>query len=291
MPDGTRSISSYSFYGAPHGGTQAQGRLVIWNDAANTWAIGPNPTSHTCYSTSPYCVQHAYDHFTTDTTTGDLYYRTYSETVINHYTYSTGTWGTITPLPSSVGDHNCCEAMFYQPQIGGLVYVDVDWGIWTCTGTCYTTGSGAWVQVANTDATSTPGLPYVTGLGTADNIENVAVYNSENQTAMLANGTVVWEMTWSGSAWVFTSKGTAPTYMAINSALVTFESVHGKYIVLDGSSNLWLYDIAADSWTNTGVTAPFNAEDGAVAAAIPVYGVTMFVQYNGSTGGVYIYKP
>jgi hypothetical protein len=67
--------------------------------------------------------------------------------------------------------------------------------------------------------------------------------------------------------------------------ILTFDPVSGDYLAYAQNGDLFRYDVAGDSWSDSGTTLPVGAD---VASAITSYGVVLFVDVHDNR--VWLYK-
>jgi hypothetical protein len=135
------------YAGAHHGNTYT-GRHVIYTAATNAWTLGTWPGGCSSGTSSSPCFNHAYDHNTVDPATGDMYWRHYQDgTTVRRGTNAGSTWTTLPPVPAMQGQ--CCLIVKFFPELGGVVWVEPDWGVWL-----WTKSNNTWSVLANTSQSS-----------------------------------------------------------------------------------------------------------------------------------------
>lgn len=268
------------FVGQAHGSCYG-GQFVIFTESTNSWAKGPWP-SGVCQSgtaSSP-CFSHAYDHNTVDPATGDMYFR--QAFTMKFFRFRNGSWASISAPPAQ--SSQCCGALEHFPDLGRLVFVDGDWGVWA-----YNPASNSWSQIANTNAANAgAGLPNLP----MSSLNNFALYNPVQKVLLFGGGRSVYKLSASGA---ITTMKSSPVSLGATNSVLSVDPVSGKYIVLSGSS-MYQYDVATDTWSQVSTTIPSTLQaldgvgDGLVQAPITKYGVIMYVKYNFGNSKVYLYK-
>jgi hypothetical protein len=268
------------FVGQSHGNCYG-GRFVIYTEATNTWSIGPYPQG-VCQSGSPSqpCFAHGYDHNTVDRLTGDAYYRHYNS--LNFWRFRNGAWTTI--AGPNAGRAQCCGAIEYFSDLGRLIFIDGDWGVWS-----WNPSTSAWTQLANTNAANnTPGLPNLPMIS----YNNYALYNPVEKVMLFGGGSNMYKMDATGR---ITTLRSPPVAVQVTRTVLSLDPVSGKYILLSGSS-MYEYNVRTDTWAQlptpvpSTLTAMLGVGDGLIQAPITEHGVIMFVKYNFTGSKVYLYK-
>ena len=268
------------FVGQVHG-TCYGGRFVIYTDSNSTWSIGPWP-SGICQSgtaNSP-CFSHAYGHNTVDPATGTLYFR--QAYTMKFFKYSNSAWTSISSPPT--GSSQCCGALEYFPEMGKLLYLDGDWGLWA-----YNPSSNSWAALANTSvASAISGLPNLMMASTTV----FALYNPVQHVVLFGGGSRLYKVNAAGQ---FTTLRSPPVPIGVTQAVVSVDPVGGKNIVLSGSS-MYEYDSSADTWSQLAIALPpvltaiGGVGEGLVETPVTTYGVIMYTKYNFDSSAVYLYK-
>lgn len=268
------------FVGQAHGMCYG-GRFVIYTEATNSWSTGPWP-SGICQSGSASnpCFSHAYDHNTVDPLTGDFYFR--QAFTMKFFRFRNGAWASIPAPPTQ--SSQCCGALEYFPELGRLIFVDGDWGVWA-----YNPASNSWSQLANTTAADAgAGLPNLP----MPSINNFALYNPVRKVLLFGGGSSVYRLDATGAIRTMRS---SPVGLGATNSVISVDPVSGKYIVLAGSS-VYQYDVTADSWGQVSTQMPATLRamegvgDGLVQASISEHGVIMYIKYNFEESKVYLYK-
>lgn len=269
----------FQFVGAPHGNCGII-KTVIYNESANSWSVGPQPSS----IVQP---QHSYDHNTIDPLTGTMYWRGFDSFSFYKMSSAAASWSSIASPPMS--SRQCCGALEFFPNMGRLIFIDGDWGIWS-----YNPASNSWLHLARTsgnDGTSLPQYPM-------SSYTNFAAY-SKLGFLVFGGGSKIYRMDSSGN---ITSLPSAP-FGNVNIGTgavccsVAADPATGNIIVIDGSGKLWELNPSSGSWSGKIVNTPstFTTAGGTgeslISAPIPDYGVIMYVKCNDSTiCNVYLYK-
>ncbi len=269
------------FIGQTHGDCYA-GRFVILSEVTNGWTQGPWPPG-ICQSgtASNPCFSHAYDHNTVDPTTGDMYFR--QAFTSKFFRFRNGAWTTI-PQPSA-GGFQCCGALEYFPDLGRLIFIDGDWGVWA-----YNPTTNGWTALANTNVSNAvagvPNLPMIS-------YNNFAIYNPVHKILLFGGGTSrLYKMSANGT---IATLRAPPFELAVTRSVISVDPVTGHFIVLSGAS-MHQYDVTTDTWQQVATTVPATLRelngvgDGLIQAPITSYGVVMYIKYFNSESKVYLYK-
>jgi hypothetical protein len=268
------------FVGQVHG-TCYGGRFAIYSDSNSTWSIGAWPPG-VCQSgtaNSP-CFSHAYGHNTVDPATGALYFR--QSYTMRFYKYLNSTWTSIPAPPTQ--SSQCCGALEYFPEMGRLLYLDGDWGLWA-----YDPSANSWSALANASvAGAIGGLPNLSMASTTV----FALYNPVQKVVLFGGGNFLYKVDAQGG---FTTMRQPPVPLGVTNAVVSVDPVGGKNIVLAGGS-MRQYDSSTDTWQTLAISVPpvFTAlggvGDGLVETPVSTYGVIMYTKYNYGSSAVYLYK-
>lgn len=268
------------FVGQAHGNCYG-GQFVIYSESANTWSKGPWP-SGVCQSGSASnpCFSHAYDHNTVDPATGDMYFR--QAFTMKFFRFRNGAWASIPAPPAQ--SYQCCGALEYFPDLGRLIFVDGDWGVWA-----FNPATNSWTQLANTStANAGAGLPNLP----MTSYNNFALYNPGQRVLLFGGGRSVYKLSASGS---ISAMKSPPVSLGATNSVISVDPSSGKYIVLSGSS-VYQYEVSTDVWAQVSTTIPSTLQamggvaDGLVQAPITKYGVIMYIKYNFGGSKVYLYK-
>jgi chitodextrinase len=271
----------FQFVGSPHGSCGVI-NMVIYNEASNTWSIGPQPNSFV----QP---QHSYDHNTIDPATGTMYWRFFNSTSFYKLTSGGSSWSNIaSPNPGSV---QCCGALEFFPDMARLIFIDGDWGIWS-----YNPSNNSWTHLARTNGNDGSGLTQYP----MSSYTNFAEY-SKLGFLVFGGGSNIYKMNSSGTITTLPSAPFGNVNAGSGSVCcsIAADPVTGNIIVIDGSGKLWeLNPSGSGSWTaKTSVVTPslFTAAGGTgeslISAPISDYGVIMYVKCNDAgTCKTYLYK-
>lgn len=260
------------FYGASHGTCYGQ-KLIIYNDATNTWQTGPlYPGS--C-SGRDGCFEHAYNQNALNPLTGDFYYRPYGSLKIHKYTTNgTQQWSTPTSQVPN-GSSQCCGAIEYFPEMNGLIWVN---GAIKSVFR-FVESSGQWVTLG----TNLPMGDY----------DNVIEYNPVHKVILFGGGRgndrILYKLNAQGT---ITRLQDAPLAIpgSVN-GLLSVDPASGKYLAFQPGGRYYEYEITNDTWKLMSTTHPLTDAYGyfeLAETAIPLYGVVMFVMHK--PAGIYIYK-
>jgi hypothetical protein len=268
------------FVGQTHGNCYG-GRFVIYTDSSSAWSIGPWPPG-ICQSGTPDnpCFSHAFGHNTVDPLTGTLYFR--QSYTLKFFKFSGGAWTAIPSPPQQ--SSQCCGAIEFFPEMGKLLHLDGDWGLWA-----YDPSANSWKALANTKvADAIPGLPNLTMASTTV----FSLYNPVQKVVIFGGGNNLYKIDASGR---ITTMRTTPVAIGVTNAVTSVDPVGGKNIVLSGNS-MYEYDSSADTWTELAITVPavltslLGVGDGLVETPVTTYGVIMYTKYDETNSAVYLYK-
>jgi hypothetical protein len=259
------------------GGHLSAVKYIAYSASQNLWYQAPNPSwwCDTFQVSNPYeCSTHAYGHNALDQATGQYYFRKFNnQDVYTHQVEATLTdvWGNAPVLPD--GGSCIATALEFFPERNQLVYVDCttqDLRTWT-------PGAGSWETINGPFSMG----PY----------HNYGVYNSVHQVMLfgLGNGSTGLHKLDVGGA--VTPVAAPPRQFHPspddNSTfrILTYDPVSGDYLAYAPNGDLYAYDVAANSWANTGLTGPTGLQ---IAIPITSYGVVMFV--GNAPPAAYLYK-
>jgi hypothetical protein len=286
---------TWNFVGETHG-TCLQGDWIIYDDATNTWSIGPTPIP--CMQISSGCpnARHQWDHYSMDYTTGDQYYRHLNNAVLR-YTAVTNTWDQLPYLPPPLtpgDDSSCCVPTSYFPERAGLYLFDSRNGIWF-----WTKATNTWELVANTTLILDPGKPIINDIRG----DMLAEYNPITHEIMFGGGDL------SKSAYKIDTSGTITKLNDFPSDLLgqvlilynhlTWDPASGRFLLFYATGSIYEYNSPTDTWTLMPYTHPFKipgptealAEIMGGMGAVPTYGVLMYFKWTSAGGSqIWLYK-
>jgi len=258
----------FLFLGTPHWEAKKGWKLIRYNDETNTWTSGPLPPG--CIGNGT-CIGHGYDHNTVDPVNGDLYHRRHNGSDVYKYDILTDKWVEIPNMPAR---STCCGALSYFPELEGLVYVG---------------GNNLFYYSKQLDKWEVLSSP--AGLRS---YHNVSEYNPVHQVVLFGGGNGVYDLYLLDQNKKITKIKNSPITLRCTQANhLTLDPVSGKFIAIDlsngGGRRMWEMDLATDSaWHSLPITAPFGGPT--ISAPVSNYGVTMFLNENGSKTGTYLYK-
>ena len=261
----------FLFEGMSH--TNPTWTFVAYSEATNSWRTIP---AHPDLAGTT--VAHAYDHNTVDPATGDHFHRLYNSASVYKYATSAGTWSVLPQIPMQ--SRQVAGALAYFPEMGGLVFVDGDFGVWF-----YKASANRWRQLADTTAATNSGLPQLP----MGDYNNFIQYNPVQKVVVFGGGgdSHMYKMDASGK---ITPLKNAPFSVGITSTLFSVDPVSGKYVVITSGGTMYEYDVA-DNWKALSVQVPFaHPGDGVIQAPISTHGVILYVAYDFGSSKVYLYK-
>jgi hypothetical protein len=209
-----------------------------------------------------------------------MYYRHYASTRL--WRYRGSSWTLL--QSNSSGNVQCCGAIEFFPELGRLIWVDGDWGVWS-----FDPAGGGWTQIANTNGPGPTGLPQLP----MSAYNNFAVYNSASRVVLFGGGSNIYRINSSGA--ITTTLRQPPVGLGVTRSVIASDPVSGKTLVLAGSS-MYQYDIETDTWAQLPTSVPTVLRaldgfgDGLVQVPIREHGVIMFFKYNYLNSKVYLYK-
>jgi hypothetical protein len=245
-------------------------KFVSYSEATNSWqkrATQPSWASG---------VVHGYHHSALDSAAGTFYHRPFSEQAVHRYNIASQTWDQ-PPMPNFpfTGDYNnCCDALEYFPELGGLVWVSGSGSVYL-----YRPSTNQWSTIASTLA-----IGGTWHSAEYNPVHQVLVFYSEQTGAL-------YKLSSSGQV---TRLGDPPIalYKGGYVGPLTVDPVSGKYLALTPSTGqLYTYDVLTDVWQLQSSPTKPNFDPFVVASSISTYGVNLFVSCaNGATCHVYLYK-
>jgi len=282
-------VNGLLHYAGAHHGTTYVGRHVIYTAATNAWTLGPWPGGCSSGTASSPCFNHAYDHNTVDPTTGDMYWRHYQDgTTVRRGTNAGLSWSTLPQVPAMQGQ--CCLTMKYFPELGGLIWVEPDWGVWK-----WTKATNSWSLIANTSQNVGASVTLWSSVVSSSNI--TGAYSPTKKVLVVSSGSggIVWKLDQNG-AW--TRMPNAPQGIGINTASFVADPASGDFILMtNGSSTVWrLNPTGSGSWSAVSTTMPSalfgmnGPGDGLTGAADTSHGVIIYVKYTGSATQMWLFK-
>ncbi len=257
------------FVGGGHG---SDAEFVSYDEVTNTWSRR-KPAGGIPWNVN---FSHAYDHLALVPTLGRLYFRQPASDQserIEIFDLAAGTWSRSPLMPSRP---ECCGALEYFPELGGLVQAAGSGPVFL-----YDPAASSWSTLSS-------------GLAIGD-FHNFAEYSARHRMMILgggegANGRALFTLS---AARQFRRIADAPQRMGTTYSVVTSDPVGGNFLVffdtaayeMNPVSETWT-PIPAPPWLGLGTAGIFNV----VATPIPVYGVTLFAKYAGDDSRVYLYK-
>jgi len=265
-------LNQFMFVGSPHGSCNTW-RLVIYDDATNTWSIGPSPSA----GNQP---QHSYDHNTINPANGTMYWRDFNSLSFRTLPNGAGSWSSIASFSSS---NQCCGALEYFPDQNRLIFIDGDNG-----GRSYNPATNAWTQLwfgFNGGGSPILDVGHHSNWAEYSNLGLLVFGGSGGNYKMNAAGTITTMSSPPFGNFTIGNEGSCCSVAA--------DPVTGHLVVISGS-NVWNLNPTTGTWTSTGTTAPSyfgNAAQDLISAPISDYGVIMYVKCNRSSScQAYLYK-
>ncbi len=257
------------FVGGGHG---SDAEFVSYDEATNAWTRR-KPAGGIPWNVN---FSHAYDHLALVPSVGRLYFRQPASDQserLEIFDLAAGTWSRSPLMPSRP---ECCGALEYFPELGGLVQAAGPGPIFL-----YNPVANSWSMLSS-------------GIAIGD-YHNFAEYSARHRMMILgggegSNGRALYTL---NTSRVFRRIPDAPQRMGTTYSVVTSDPVGGNFLVffdtaayeMDPVNETWI-PIPAPPWLALGAAGIFNV----VATPIPAYGVTLFAKYAGDDSRVYLYK-
>jgi hypothetical protein len=285
--------------GMDHG--QGQLRFLAYSETNNTWSvIAEAPANMNCSTYPPRACtpNHSYDHAALDPAGRHFYWRYgYADKKIHRYHLDNQTWE-ILPPNNLMQYVQCCGAIEYFPEMGGLIWVQGQSGA--------KGQGGVYLFNPSTSTWSALGATNTTGYPMDGTFNNFAEYNPVHKVMIFGGGDngkgtstrILYKMTSTG---VITALKNAPFDLGIqHGSKVTVDPVTGDFLVFNGAHQFWKYNVLTDTWAQLtdppmGIWPPFptNRIHGMVVGYIDTYGLIGTVSCG--TGGagpcrIFVYK-
>jgi hypothetical protein len=273
------------FHGAGHcTGNGPSGRFIKYSAAENAWTELPDfPQDGDGIDV------HAYDHQAIDPTTQTYYKRLYFSPVVDSFDLQTGQWThAALMIPTSLVQ--VAGGFEYFPDRESFVFVDGNWGTYE-----FSKVTGTWREIS---------CGSVSGCGPSllimGNYSNIARYSSKSRSVIFGGGhgggIESFELYRLDADGRVTPLKRTPRSIAISKSIFVEDPMTGHFIVPYDDKTFWDFDPIADQWVQldarnvpiwNGMETPVFSR---VAAAVPEYGVTMWVGFNYEGSKVHLYK-
>jgi hypothetical protein len=229
------------------------------------------------------CLNHAYDHNTTDTTRNYHYFRTYSSSYVRElfrYDIVAGKWENLPSIPTSLPAPSQTTVLKYFPEMDGLVLVSNSQS--PATVLFFDLKTQQWRLLAKD-------LP-IGGL------HPIGQYNPVHKVVIFGGGNDNSDLYKLDSTGTVTKLKNVPPEIPFRISgstgiTLTVDPVSGKYLALTQTQLFYEYDVITDTWKLLNITPPISATH-TVATPVGRHGVMMFIN-NGGLGTkskVYLYK-
>jgi hypothetical protein len=260
------------FVGSDHNPEAWSTKFVSYSDNTNSWSELPRPPwAH-------YGTMHGYDHSAVDQAKGVLYHRPFANLEVHRYDTATQAWDQppLTPFPFTWDYNNCCDALEYFPELGGLV-----WASGNGTVYLYQDDIAQWSKLA-------------TGLDLGGTW-HMAEYNPVHKLLVFysADTGALYQLS---SAGQITRLKDPPVALYTGNGyngVFTTDPVSGTFLLLTpGARDLYSYDPVSDVWqAESSTNKPDLTNEGVIASPVNTYGVTAFTACAGSDDcHMYLYK-
>jgi hypothetical protein len=263
------------FIGSGHGDWSSSNCIAFiqYNDATDTWSTLPKPPF---YSE----MHHGYDHTAICVDRREIYHKTSGGENLYKYDMNTGQWSLQTGTYNSSVD---CRygALEYFPDLGSLLFYREPY-LWNLA-------TERWTEVSNNFQNKTPSGDWT--------YHCFAEYNPVHKVMIMGGGNGSVNLYKLGTDGQMVQMNQAPFGLGVNGSIEYADTRTGKFIVYaeDGSNRMFTYDVTSDTWTQLSGTAPFRTGYGnwknLVGCFISTYGVGFYVQWDGSSSKIYLYKP
>ena len=262
------------------GGHEADTMFLVYSAASNTWRR-ITPLAPGWVRTGPGgLTDHAYDHNAIAPSVRRFYHRQFFSSYIDIYNIDTGAWSRSQEMPNYA---QCCGALEYFPEMGGLVYLDGSGALYLMD-----VNTGSWRTLAGSFRIG----PY----------HNFAEYSPVAKVLLFGGGHD--EVVFSRDLYRMDASGTitrmndAPIPLGVNLSVVTVDPNSGRFLIFGNDGSFYEYDALSDTWRQQTVSPPFMADGGvynkgiygAMVAPVPNYNVIAVAKYNEKKSKLYLYK-
>jgi hypothetical protein len=249
----------FMYHGSPHQNPQ---KFVIYSDATNSWRSAP---------AKPIGI-HSYYLNSSDPATGDFYLGNHVGGEVYKYSARTNSWSTVA---QSCGYCYTYGGLDYFPEANGFFAVGHK-------GAKFASKiSGQWSS-----------LPW-----SGSTYHYFSVYNPAHKVIFFGGGNGSRAINKLDASLKITSLGGAPIPVGTSNGNVTTDPVSGQYLVYNGGSTFYEYNISTNKWTSTSTLPPASIRHlfpkELAAAPVSTYGVVMYLCYDASNYKdpvVYLYK-
>lgn len=265
----------FLFVGTPH---YLKSKFIRYSAVTNMWSEGPLPLPCMAIDNGPKgggCLDHAYDHNTTDAQHGHHYYRIFDSRYrrkVFRYTIAMQTWDELPEVPRALPEPAQTAALKYFPEMGSLILIGDGHVL------AFTLATQQWRLVAK-------GLPM-------GGLHPIGQYNPQHKVVVFGGGNSGRNLYKLDATGAITKLKDTPMPLQTNgSTCLTVDPVSGVHVMVDAKKQMYEYNVMTDTWTLLPDAAPLNALY-TVAAPINTYGVTMWIHWggDGKRSKVYLYK-
>lgn len=254
-------------------------RFIRYSEFQNQWAVLPEiPVNN---------VGHGYDHSAFNPETGDFFHRPANGLTVYRYNTIAESWSSLPSLPMQ--SIQVAGALAYFPEMGGLLFVDGDWGVWF-----FDEIKNKWQQLANTNGGGNSTLPNL-AMGA---YSNFAEYSPVHRVVVFGGGNDSKAIYRLDAAGDITALQEAPMNLGIQwGSISTVDPVSGDFLFFGPQEEFYVFNPINDSWKainnsrplffDVGLDGPIS---GTVATPVSTHGVVMFLNYDRPRSQVYIYK-
>ncbi|MGD1876731.1 MAG: hypothetical protein ACFB13_04430 [Kiloniellaceae bacterium] len=262
-------ISEQLFYlGSDHGGPA---QFAVYAAATNTWR---REARQPWFFSGAGGASHGYDHSAIDPNGRAFYNRPAGFTNAYRFDIDKQTWSETPSFKTDLEYNQCCSALEYFPELGGLVFVSVERAVVNAAVLLLKDGAPTWQRLASN-------LPM-------GNYHNFAEYNPVHQVLVFGGGNgskALYKLDGQGKV---TRLKDAPVLLGIQQSVFTVDPASGDYLVFTKGGKFYSYDVTTDHWSLQDVAVPIwtsaygNPIHGVVATPLTSYGATLFVtcEYN-----------
>lgn len=243
--------------------------FVQYDEATNAWTTLPKPPIYNK-------IHHAWDHTAFIKEKREIYHKTSITEEMYKYDLKTAVWSKI----GDTYDQNMdCRygALEYFPERNGL--------FWYRVPMLYDVATGKWNKV-----------DFGTEIDNTQTYDPFAEYHPTQKVVLTGGGQGSQSIFKFDRVGKFKRMKDAPFRIGMNNSLQVADPVTGMYVFYDmAGRKIYNYDIAADNWAVKSESTPLKSDykdyANMVAGYISSHKVIMFVQWQGLTSKVYLYKP
>lgn len=256
------------FIGAYHLAPEGP-QFVSYTESTNSWQRLPRPSW-----LAAAVFFHGYDHSAIDQANGIVYHRGYNSETVHRYNIASQTWSQTPGLP--FGDPgNCCDALEYFPELGGLVWVNGSGYVYL-----YRESTNQWTKLTTIQQSQS-------------NTWQQAEYSPVHKVMVFLLGGKLYKLSSSGQVTQVANPAVSLYSGSGYNGVLTVDPVSGKYLILTPDSRqFYTYDVLTDTWqAQSSPTKPDMSNRGVTATPVNTHGVTFFTSCSSASNcRAYVYK-